>query len=118
RRGAARGAEAGLIVQRLGRRHLALRIALVEQSRDLIGIEFGRVARRRIGTGLGVGLRLLGGVLLEQLGDLVGLVIGRLGLGRLVRRLRILLGLLLLRRGVGFDLRFLVDDLGRDLVDR
>src|SRR5580700_2974782 len=122
RRGADRRAEIGLIVQRLGRRHLALRIALVEQLCDLVGVELGRVARRRVGTGLVVRLRLLGDILLlQEIGDLVGLVVGRrLGLGRLVGglgiRLRVGLGLLL-RRGVGFDLRLIVGDLGRDLID-
>src|ERR1700691_1437678 len=49
------------VAQRRGGRHLPLRLAVIEQGRDLIGVE------------LGLRARLLGVVLFQLFGDLIGL---------------------------------------------
>src|SRR5579862_600836 len=88
---------------------------MVEQRRDLVGVEFGSVLcgllRRRLVVRF---RRLLAGVFFQQLRDLIGLVVGRLGFDRFVSRLRI--GLRLGRGGLGLD--FLLADLVGGLVDR
>src|SRR6185437_10984866 len=107
------------VVERLAGGGETGRLALVEQRRDLFGIEFGRRRgrlfrrRRRLGVGL-FRLRLLYFLLRQRIGDRVGrrfgLLFGGFGFGRLgVRRRR--------RLARGFDF-LLFHHLGGGVLDR